>query len=129
MSRPYCIVLLILSVLIVIVAAFGTWTHFRSPEAVAVEDPSAVWIALLKGFNGDVVYVGSDQSRAYFRLGYFFWSYYKVPACAAHLPETFSVGRQPGYVVHLHFENGNIHNSISECVNYAGNALGKLDRN
>ena len=129
MSRPYRIVLLISALLIAIVATSGTWTHFRSPESVAIEDSSAVWIALLKGFNGDVVYVGSAHSNAYFRLGHFFWSYYKVPACAVHLPETFPVGRQPGYVVHLHFENGNIHNLISECVKYAGNALGKLDRN
>ena len=51
----------------------------------------------------------------------------KVPACAAHLPETFPVGRRPGYVVHLHFVNGNIHNLISGCVKYAGNVLGELD--
>ena len=102
-----------------------TWTHSRSPEAGAIEDSSAVWMALLKGFNGDVVYVGSDHSHAYFRRGHFFWSYYKVPACAAHLPETFPVGRLPGYVVHLHFESGNIHNLISDCVKHAGSALGR----
>jgi len=85
---------------------------------VAIEDSSTVWIALLKGFNGDVVYVGSDESYADFRLGSFFWSYYKVPACAARLPERFPVARRSGYVVQLHVENGNIHNLVSECTKY-----------
>jgi hypothetical protein len=131
MSRPYRIVLPIAAILIVtvvIVASYARWTHLRSPQSVAIEDSSTVWIALLKGFNGDVVYVGSYDSYAYFRLGSFFWSYYKVPACAARLPETFPVGRRSGYVVQLHFENGNIHNLVSECTKYEGHALGELDR-
>jgi hypothetical protein len=131
MSRPYRIVLsiaAILIVIVVIVAAYARWTHLRSPQSVALEDSSFVWIALLKGFNGDVVYVGSDDSYAYFRLGSLFWSYYKVPACAARLPETFPVGRRSGYVVQLHVENGNIHNLVSKCTRYEGHALGELDR-
>jgi hypothetical protein len=69
MNRPYRIVLLIAAILIVIVASYAWWTHLRSPQSAAIEDSSTVWISLLKRFNGDVVYVGSDGAYAYFRLG------------------------------------------------------------
>src|SRR4051812_38391025 len=60
-------------------------------KQTAKTDNYAVWIALLKGFGQNVYYVGSDGSNAYFRIGAIFRSYYKVPSCAAHLPEVFPV--------------------------------------
>lgn len=81
MNRAYRVVLpigVVLITLIVFLAFFG-WTRHDSPESVAKasDDSYAVWIALLKGFSGDVVYVGSDEAHAYFRIGRFLGAYYK----------------------------------------------------
>lgn len=73
--------------------------HAQSPES-AQESASSVWIALLKGFNGDVYYVGSKGAYAYFRLGDRFWSYYKVPLCLTRLPREFPLGDGQAYVIH-----------------------------
>lgn len=78
-----------------VLAAFfiaAAWTRMRSPLSAAAEDSYAVWIALWKGFSGDVAYVGSTGTHAYFRTGRVFWSYYKIPSCLAELPRTFRVG-------------------------------------
>lgn len=51
-----------------VLAAFFTaaaWTRMRSPLRAAAEDSYAVWIALWKGFSGDVAYVGSTGTHAY----------------------------------------------------------------
>jgi hypothetical protein len=90
----------VLTGIIVVLAACISWTRVRSPEAAAAEDSYAVWMALLKGFNGDMRYIGSSDTHAYFRNGKLFWSYYKVPACLAKLLRTFPVGRD-SYVVAL----------------------------
>ena len=82
---------------------------------------------LLKGFGGDVLYVGSSDTYAYFKVGRFIGDYYKVPACSVFLPETFQVGHGRFYVVQLHVENGNIVGG-STCPKNTGYALGHLDR-
>jgi hypothetical protein len=104
-------VLLTIGSLLAMLLVFAAWTRFRAPELAAKEDTYAVWIALLKGFEGDVLYVGSDDTHAYFRMGYMFWSYYKVPACVAKLPRTFALGTAP-YVV----RSQNVPNYSTECV-------------
>lgn len=101
----------------------------HSPESLAnaSENSYEVWIALLKGFGGDVIYVGSDDAHAYFRIGRFFGNYYKVPACAVRLPEKFMVGRGKPYVVQLHVEHGEIR-GVSDCAKNEGYAIGEVDR-
>jgi hypothetical protein len=126
-SRSYRAALIGLTLVVALVGAYTLWNDLRSPESTAQEDSYAVWIALLKGFNGDVVYVGSDERYAYFRLGTVFWSYYKVPACSAQLPEVYSVGGGSPYAVKLHVEAGYIR-PVSKCAHVDGYTLGVLDR-
>ncbi len=121
------VALLVLALPLAFAAVYAGCTHLRSPEAVAKEDSYAVWIALLKGFSGDVAYVGSDETHAYFQVGTIFADYYKLPRCAARLPETFLVGHGTPYLVKLHVEGGAI-NVVSECTNNQNYALGQLDR-
>jgi hypothetical protein len=82
---------------------YAAWTRTRSPVLVAVEDSNHVWISLLKGFEGDVVYLGDKDDKSYFRMGKLFWSYYKLRACRMILPRTFALGGGLPYVVT--FEN------------------------
>lgn len=128
MKRNLRVALGVLTLAVGLVGAYAGWTRVRSPKSAAHEDSYIVWVALLKGFSGDVVYVGSDDTHAYFRLGSVFWSYYKVPACAAHLPETFSVDRGSFYRVRLHVQPGNVIQVINECDQREGYALGELER-
>jgi hypothetical protein len=82
----------------------------------------------LKGFSGDVVYVGNDDTHAYFRIGSIFWSYYKVPACAVSLPETLSVGSGTPYVVLLRSHQGQLRFTHKCGRQYEGHGLGELVR-
>ena len=97
-----------LALVLLIVAACATWSRFQSP-ARATLDPWAVWIAVLKRFSGDVYYVGSSEPYAYFRIGDWFWSYYKTPICNAALPRTFALGAEAPYKV----EFGNVRGYVS----------------
>jgi hypothetical protein len=51
----------------------------------------------LKGFNGPVYYVGSDETNAYFRVGSFIHAYYKLRPADARLPKTFPVSKGEPY--------------------------------
>ena len=97
------------------------------PPINATEDSLTVWIALLKGFSGDVIYVGSDDAHAYFRIGSFSGPDYKVPACAVRLPEKFPVGHGKPYVVRLHVEHGE-DRVVSDCAKNEVQPIGQLDR-
>lgn len=61
----------------------------------------------LEGFDGDVFYIGSDDTYSYFRIGRVFRSYYKVPTCAAKLPQTLPIDSGPFYAVRLHMQADN----------------------
>ena len=89
-------------------------SRLRSPESAAEENTYAVWIALLKGFSGDVMYIGSTDSHAYFRAGQIFWSFYKIPACVADLPATFAIGKGEPYLVSLK----NLRGQSGDCSLY-----------
>jgi hypothetical protein len=106
--------------------AYFAFDRPRPSESVAnaTGNTQAVWLALLKGFTGDVVYVGSDDAQAYFRIGS---AYYKVPTCAVRLPESFPLGRSAPYAVKLHVEHGEIR-IVNECAKKDGYALGQVDR-
>jgi hypothetical protein len=101
------------------VVAFGfavflgcvVWFQLQTPES-AKADPWMVWISVLKGFGGDVYYVGSKGPYAYFRIGSVFPSYYKTPACNATLPHTFDVGAGKPYIVTL----DNVHGYFSSTA-------------
>jgi len=86
--------------LFVAIAFVGSvlWNRTRTPEVAAVEDVTAVRMAILKGFRGDVVYVGSQQDYAYFRTDYIFCSNYKVPATLVRLPRSFPIDGGEPYV-------------------------------
>jgi hypothetical protein len=86
---------------LIVLAACVVWTRTRSPEVVAVEDSNHVWISLLKGFEGEVFYLGDKGDKSYFRMGNLFWSYYKLPACRMVLLRTFALGSGEPYVVTL----------------------------
>ena len=128
MKRLRKVALASLAILVVAVAVYAASTRFASPESVANADSSRVWYALLKGFQGDVYYVGNDSTNAYFRIGRLFWSYYKVPACAAKAPQEFPVGSGEPYVVQLHIRPDNTINVGKFCSQYQGYELGQLDR-
>ena len=121
------LVLAVFLILSLAVAAYAGWTRVQSAEASAEENSSPVWIALLKGLSGEVSYVGSDNTHAYFRLGSVFWSYYKVRSCDAQVPDIFPVDRGTPYVVQLHVSGGRI-DVFSGCPNAGSHPLGKLNR-
>jgi hypothetical protein len=85
-------------------------------------------MALLKGFDGDVFYIGSDDKYSYFRLGHVFRSYYKVPTCAAKLPQTLPLDAGQFYAVRLHIQADNTIRVTKGCSSYDGYELGELDR-
>ena len=121
-------VLIALAIFAAAIAAYAANSRLASPESVARTDSYRVWIALLKGFEGDVYYVGNDSANAYFRIGRVFWSYYKVPACAARAPQSFQVGAGKPYVVRLHVQSDNSINVGKSCSQEQGYELGQLDR-
>ena len=100
--RRLALVLLYFTVaaLIALIAEVA-WTRTRSPEVVAVEDSNHIWISLLKGLEGDVVYLGDKEDKSYFRMGNLFWSYYKLPACRMVLLRKFALESGERYVVTL----------------------------
>jgi len=127
--KRYCKgMLVVLATLIVAVGAYATITRLAAPESSAHADSYRVWIALLKGLEGDVYYVGNDEANAYFRLGTIFWSYYKIPACAARPPEAFLIGAGKPYVVRLHVQSDNTIHTGRACSQDQGYELGQLDR-
>ena len=128
MKRSRRIALIALVSLIGAFVAVVSWTRVQNPELVASTDSYRPWIALLKGFEGDVEYIGSDDSHAYFRVGWIFWSYYKVPSCATQLPETFPVRGGKPYAVKFHINSDNTIRAEGRCARNVGYALGNLDR-
>lgn len=83
---------------------------------------------MIKGFHGDVRYVGSDGTSEYFRLGWLFWSYYKLRSCAVQPPEIFPVRSGRSYVVRLHAGPDNTITTENSCDEVREYQLGKLDR-
>jgi hypothetical protein len=128
MKRSRRITLFVLSVLVAIPVGYAGWTRIRSPESSASTDSYRLWIAMIKGFQGDVRYVGGDGTSEYFRVGSLFWSYYKLRTCAVQLPETFPVHSGRAYVVRLHVGPGNTVNIGNTCDEVKEYQLGKLDR-
>jgi hypothetical protein len=108
-------------------SAFAGWAHAGSPKSEAHEDSYRVWIALLKGFDGDVFYIGRDDTYSYFRIGRVFRSYYKVPTCAAKLPQTLPIDSGQFYAVRLHIQADNTIRVTKGCSSYEGYELGELD--
>jgi len=128
MNRSRRITLFVLSALVAILAGYAGWTRIRTPESLASTDSYRLWIAMIKGFDGDVRYVGSDGTSEYFRFGRLFWSYYKLRSCAVQPPETFPVRSGRSYVVRLHVGPGNMINIENTCDEVNEYQLGKLDR-
>ena len=75
-----------------------------------------------------MLYVGGDGTYTYFRLGTVFRSYHKLPICASHLPETFSLQAGRSYVVRFHIQADNTIRMEGTCPDYTGHVLGELDR-
>jgi hypothetical protein len=98
MKKPptYSIVVVLLAILIV-----GGLSFNRSLKYVhgASEDSYGLWMALLKGFDGPVYYVGSEGDFSYFRAGKLIYSRYRVPTAKTRLPTTFPFGEHEPYLV------------------------------
>jgi hypothetical protein len=124
--RDFCV-----SVILASLVALGACVAGNRAQAIqssADTDSYRVWIALLKGFEGDVRYVGSDEQYAYFRIGTIFRSYHKLPLCAVQLPETLSLDDGRAYVVRFHVDADNTIPMKGTCSHYEGRVLGQLDR-
>lgn len=70
-------------------------TYLRRAE----EQPGALWIAALKGFEGPVLYVGSEGEFSYFRTGTRVFGRYKARTSRIHLPRIFPIGEGDPYQV------------------------------
>jgi hypothetical protein len=110
--RPSTVAIIAVAWLFVVCFGWAAWTRLRAPESAAKEDVSGVHIQLLKGFEGDVLYIGSDDTHAYFRSGNVFWSYRKVPRCMTNLPRTFAINAGEPYVARLE----NLPTTSTECA-------------
>jgi hypothetical protein len=128
MIRARRVALFVLASAAAVVVSYACWTRVRSPAPAADANSYAVWIALLKGWEGDVTYVGSDATDAYFRVGKIFWSYYKVSSCAVRVPTTLSIHGNEGYVVKLHVRPDNSIQVDNVCLPNGSFPLGDLDR-
>jgi hypothetical protein len=128
MKRNHSRSLLAVTLLAPLASASAGWAQAGSPKSAAHEDSYRVWMALLKGFDGDVFYIGSDDTYSYFRLGHLFRSYYKVPICAAKLPQTLPLDSGQFYAVRLHIQADNTIRVTKGCSSYDGYELGELDR-
>lgn len=78
--------------ILVIVACTGIFFSMRPVPALAKEDPWLIWIATLKGFDGEVRYVGDRDGYSYFQIGDFFKSYAKMKTDRTRLHEHFPLG-------------------------------------
>jgi hypothetical protein len=128
MRRSRHVALLVLASAAALVVSYAGWTRIRSPAAAADANSYAVWIALLKGWEGDVTYLGSDETDSYFRIGRIFWSYYKVSSCAVRVPKMLSIHDDESYVVKLHVRPDNSIHADNVCLPSGGFPLGDLDR-
>jgi hypothetical protein len=128
MNRLRKVTLIAIAGFVAAVAGYAGFSRLASPESVASADTYRVWIALVKGFEGHVYYIGTDSTNAYFRTGRLFWAYFKVPACAARPPESFPVGSGEPYVVRLHIQSDNTVHTGKSCAAEQGYELGQLDR-
>jgi hypothetical protein len=128
MKRNHCLSVLAVTLLVPIAGAAVGWANAGSPKSAAHEDSYRVWIALLKAFDGDVFYVGSDDTYSYFRLGHLFRSHYEVPTCAAKLPQTLPLEASESYAVRLHIQADNTIRITKSCSSYDGYEFGELDR-
>jgi hypothetical protein len=128
MTRNNSLSLFAVTLLVPLAGAAVGCTHADSLKSAAHEDSYRVWMALLKGFDGDVFYVGSDDTYSYFRVGHVFRSYYKVPTCAAKLPQNLPLDSSQVYAVRLHIQADNTIRVTKGCSSYDGYELGELDR-
>ena len=128
MQRNRAFTFLVLASLFASVAFGAEQARIRAMQENAKTDNYRVWIHSLKGFGGDVFYLGSDDTHVYFRIGRVFRSYYKVPSCAVRPPETFSLLERESYPVKLHIDASNRHHAETSCSQPVDYPLGDLDR-
>ena len=127
MSRNFETRMLVLTMSLAFAVACEGGSRASNIQRSSDTDSERVWMALLKGFEGDVVYEGSDAEYAYFRLGRVFKSYHKLPTCAVYLPETFPLEAGRSYVVGFHVQEDKTIRMEGACKNYTGHVLGHLD--
>ena len=84
-----------------ILLAAITYNHSTSYVRGAHEDQYSLWMAVLKGFNGQVYYVGSEGDFAYFRAGDLIRSRFKARSSKVRLPFTFPLTDGKSYQVTL----------------------------
>ena len=75
-----------ITIVVLAVVLLWGWREARAHPRFAEEDRYRVWIAVLKGLNGPVRYLGSDATFAYFRIGSVLPKCYKVKTAEIDLP-------------------------------------------
>lgn len=79
---------------LIIAACIGIFFLMRPVPALAKEDPWRVWVATLKGLDGEVLYVGDKDGYSYFQIGDFIKSYAKMRTDRIKLHEYFLLGSE-----------------------------------
>lgn len=79
MRRPVRICLGSSLVLVLVFAlSCGACRSMPYLRLAADEEPYALWMAALKGFEGPVYYLGGDETYSYFRAGTIFYTPYEA---------------------------------------------------
>lgn len=82
-------------------SSYMAYTHSNAYLRNAAEDRSALWMAAAKGFEGPLVYAGSEADMSFFRTGLILCGRYKEPTNKMALPKTFPLGSEEPYRVTL----------------------------
>lgn len=85
--------------ILLLLASGYAYEHSLMYVRAAPEDRYRLWMAVLKGFQGPVRYVGSIDDYSYFRTGDLFCARYKAPTARLYLPSTFALGEREPYIV------------------------------
>ena len=86
-------------VIATLLLVLNRWTHSASYLRGAEENSWSLWIDVLKGFNGTVYYMGSDEDYSYFRNDGLIAGRYKAKTSRIRLPRTFPLGESKPYSV------------------------------
>ena len=90
--------LLLASVIFIVVNSLLFLSSCSSIKT-AREDYYALWMDTLKGFNGPVYYIGSDETNSYFKVGTYIHAYYKERTADTHLPKIFPISKGDPYQI------------------------------
>ena len=97
-TKPKIRIVVAILILGIIASIYGYYELvLRRP--VAGDDPYALWMAALKGFQGPVRYFGDADDYSYFVVGSDYTPRYKRPVTETSLPKYFPLGTEEPYRV------------------------------